>query len=79
MNFKLLALILLTIIFLYNLALNILHYRSSRNPIPENVKDIYDKETYSRWLAYHGEKSRMYREWQYGPRPAVPAFPQWRS
>ena len=59
MNFKLLALILLTIIFLYNLALNILHYRSSRNPIPENVKDIYDKETYSRWLAYHGEKSRM--------------------
>ena len=59
MNFKVLSLILLTIIFLYNLTLNILHYRSSRNPIPENVKDIYDNETYSRWLSYHGEKSRM--------------------
>ena len=58
MNFKLLSLIILTIIFLYNLLLNILHYRSSRNPIPENVKDIYDEETYLRWLAYHGEKSR---------------------
>lgn len=59
MNFKVLSLIILTIIFLYNLTLNILHYRSSRNPIPENVKDIYDNETYSRWLSYHGEKSRM--------------------
>lgn len=59
MNFKLLALILFTLIFLYKLTLEILHYRSSKNPIPENVKDIYDSETYSRWLAYHGEKSRM--------------------
>lgn len=44
---------------MYKLTLEILHYRSSKNPIPENVKDIYDSETYSRWLAYHGEKSRM--------------------
>lgn len=59
MNFKLLSLIILTVIFLYNLLLEVLHYRSSQNPIPENVKDIYDEETYRRWLAYHGEKSRM--------------------
>lgn len=59
MNFKLLSLILLTIIFLYNLLLEFLQYRSSRNPIPDNVKDVYDEETYLRWLAYHGEKSRM--------------------
>ena len=29
------------------------------NPIPANVSDVYDGETYQKWKAYNGEKSRL--------------------
>ncbi len=28
-------------------------------PVPENVKEVYDKDTYEKWLKYSSEKSRI--------------------
>ena len=39
--------------------LQLIQYRSAKNPIPENVKDVYDNETYLKWQEYHGELSRL--------------------
>ena len=58
MNFKAIAIVVLCIVYLYSLFLDLLRYRSSRNPIPENVADVYDRETYLKWKAYHTEKVR---------------------
>ena len=56
---KLLIISILTLSFIYRLVLNIVQYRSCGNPIPENVADIYDAETYGRWRKYGGERSRL--------------------
>ena len=52
---KLLFMILLTLGFVYRLVLNIVQYRSAGNPIPKNVADIYDGETYEKWRRYSAE------------------------
>lgn len=59
MNFKLLALLLLTVSAAYRMFLSWIEYRSAGNPTPENVRDVYDEETYHKWRAYHGEKCRL--------------------
>ena len=59
MNYKLLFLILFTLTHLYTLVLNIVQHRSASNPTPANVADVYDAETYQKWRAYHGEKSKL--------------------
>ena len=59
MNYKTLALILFTVIYVYQLTLTVIHMRSARNPIPVNVADVYDPETYRKWREYHAEKSRF--------------------
>lgn len=59
MNFKILALIMLSVIFAYEIFLNIVEYSSKNNPIPENVKDIYDEKEYKRWKEYHSAISRV--------------------
>ena len=59
MNFKVLSLILLTVVCGYNLFLQIVSYLSKNNPTPDNVKDLYDEDTYKKWRAYHGETSRV--------------------
>ena len=56
---KLVVFCILTFSFLYRLALNIVQYRSCGNPIPENVSDIYDGETYEKWRRYSGEHCRL--------------------
>ena len=56
---KLLILLIFALSFGYRLALNIVQYRSCSNPIPENVADIYDAETYSKWRKYSGEHCRF--------------------
>ena len=56
---KLLILILLALGTIYRLALNIVQYRSAGNPIPENVSDIYDAETYEKWRRYSAENCRL--------------------
>ena len=55
MNYKIIALILFTAAFLYDLFLHIVEYGSKNNKIPENVRDIYDAVTYEKWKSYHIE------------------------
>ena len=59
MDFKLIAIIIISVVYLYNLVLSIIRAGSANNPIPENVSDIYDAETYKKWRSYHAEKSRL--------------------
>ena len=59
MNFKIITLVIVTAIYLYNLLLAIVRAGSSKNPIPANVSDVYDPETYQKWRSYHAEKSRL--------------------
>ena len=57
--FKIIALVLLSIIFLFQLFINIKSYLSRKRPIPEEVKDIYDEETYTKWKAYSADKLKV--------------------
>ena len=59
MSFKTAALVIVSAVYLYNLALSVLKAASSKNPVPENVSDVYDPQTYGKWRAYHAEKSRL--------------------
>ena len=59
MNYKLIAVIILILSWVYGMLLELLDRRSANNPIPANVADVYDAETYKRWRAYHAEKSRL--------------------
>ena len=59
MNFKVIALVILFVVYLWNLFLKGLQARSANNPMPKNVADVYDPETYQKWKAYNGEKSRL--------------------
>ena len=59
MDFKALVLIILFVVYLFQLTLNVIRMRSARNPVPANVADVYDPETYRNWRAYHAEKSRF--------------------
>ena len=59
MNWRIVIFVLLLLGHGYRLALNILQKRSASNPVPANVADVYDGETYQRWRAYNGEKSAL--------------------
>ena len=59
MNFRIPVLAAVTVVFAYKLFLTVLHMRSAGNPVPENVADVYDRDTYLKWRAYHAEKSRF--------------------
>ena len=59
MDYKALFLTVYVLVFLYSLLLRAIDYRSQRNPIPPNVIDVYEPDTYKKWRAYHGEKSRL--------------------
>lgn len=59
MNLKIMALVLLSVIFAYEIFMDIIGYLSKNNPVPENVRDIYDEKEYKRWKEYHSEISRV--------------------
>ena len=59
MNFKTAAIAVFILVYLYNLFLTVIHMRSAGNPVPANVADVYDRETYAKWRSYHAEKSRF--------------------
>lgn len=59
MNFKILALCLMALSLGYRVFVSLLGLKSAKNPIPENVKDIYDSETYEKWRSYNFEKTRL--------------------
>ena len=55
-------LILIAIAFLggaFSIFLNIVQARSASNPTPENLSDVYDAETYTKWKSYSAEHSRL--------------------
>lgn len=58
MDFKAVAVAILIVVYLYSLFLDVIRYRSARNPVPQNVADVYDADTYVKWKAYHAEKVR---------------------
>lgn len=57
--FRLLVLLFLVLGVVYDLALNVVKYRSAGNPTPENLADVYDPETYAKWKRYSAEKCRL--------------------
>ncbi len=59
MNWKILILILVSVRFVYDLILHMVQYRSANNPTPENVADVFDRETYLKWKQYSAEKGRL--------------------
>ena len=59
MKVKILAVLAIVISFAYRVFLSLLERRSVRNPVPANVADVYDRESYRKWKTYHGEKSRI--------------------
>ena len=56
---KLLVLALALVGGLFPILLNIFKRKSSTNPIPDSVKDVYDDETYTKWRAYNAEHSQL--------------------
>ena len=59
MYIKLIVIALAVLGFAYKLVLNIVKYRSSGNPTPDNLKDVYDEETYEKWKRYSAEHCRL--------------------
>ena len=59
MPVKIAVLAVLAVVYLYRMLLLRIDRRSERNSVPANVSDVYDAETYRKWRAYHGEKSRL--------------------
>ena len=43
----------------YAVFLKVQRYRSANNPIPANVADLYDAETYQRWKNYSAEHCKL--------------------
>ena len=59
MNLKLLIILLTLLSTLYSVVLNLFKRKSAERPIPENLKDVYDAESYAKWRAYNAEHSRL--------------------
>ncbi len=50
---------LILFMFVLDLVVSLLNYNYRNKPIPENVKDIYDKEQYQKWLNYTMDNMRF--------------------
>ena len=59
MNFKVIALIIMGIVFLFDTLMHYLDTKSAERKIPECVADIYDEAEYKRWLAYDKECNKL--------------------
>ncbi len=57
MDFKIIILSIFVLVELYSLFLDIVSMKN--NPIPQNVNDIYDEESYETWKKYKKEKIRL--------------------
>lgn len=49
---KLALMCVIFLVFLYDLMLNVIDYKSTNNPLHEKVNDIYDAEKYKKWKSY---------------------------
>ena len=59
MDAKIIVILLALVSIAYSICLNLHNRKSALNPIPDNVKDVYDEETYGKWRKYHAEKARL--------------------
>ena len=59
MNYKLIVILLVAISGIYQTILNVVRYLSANNPTPENLSDVYDADTYSRWKKYSAESTGL--------------------
>lgn len=64
MDYKIITLILATLLFIYNIINKCFIFTAISRPIPENVKDVYDITTYQNWAEYTSEKTghKIYQE-----------------
>ena len=53
---KIISLCVIAFIFLYELVINLIDYRSIHNPLHEKVQDIYDQDKYQNWKRYKRSK-----------------------
>ena len=58
-NMKLTIILIILLLVAYELILDWLDYRNRKAPIPENVKDIYDEDTYLKRNEYERESARL--------------------
>ena len=56
---KILIIALVLLGGMFPILLNIFKRKSTTNKIPDNVKDVYDEETYEKWRNYTAEHSRL--------------------
>jgi STE24 endopeptidase len=49
----------IVIMFAVDLVISLINYRHRKQPIPANVRDIFDQEKYNNWLNYTMEKLRF--------------------
>ncbi len=59
MEFKLIVIAVLALSSLYRLILNIVQFRSAKNPIPSSVSDVYDEDAYFKWRKYNADRCRL--------------------
>ena len=59
MNEKIIIILLALLGSIYPVLLNLFKRKSAENPIPDNVKDVYDDETYQKWRSYQAEHSKL--------------------
>ncbi len=59
MNYKVLALIIIGITFVFNTLMEYLDLQALKREVPDNVKDIYNKEDYDKWMEYYKEKCKL--------------------
>lgn len=59
MELKIIVLAIVLLRGVYSIILNLFERKSAKNPIPENVSDVYDEETYSKWKNYQAEHAGL--------------------
>lgn len=59
MNFKVIAMAVMWLTFIFDTFIHYLDTKSAEREIPANVADIYDEEEYKRWLAYDKECNKL--------------------
>ena len=57
--FRFILFFVFAVLFLYKIVLQIVEYRSAKNPTPENVSDVYDAETYLKWKRYNADHAKL--------------------
>ncbi len=57
--FKIFLLILLVLQFIFECLMRRLSRSQRKLPLPENVQDVYDADTYKRWTTYSDEKDHI--------------------